>query len=303
MMATYTSKHGGVDEDCLHSVRAPISIHQLPALLAYCTREGRWIDSLDEPQCLPGPVDTYSRLLIEQLLARHHGVVHSGSGVERAISGGGGGGRSGGGGVGRGDAGGRAGRAAFAALATPRRLGAGALGHQRPPLVVAGAASSASAGEGTGSNMSGPGGVQPELQKQGLNTEKVLRKWHDAIPVDNRGGGSGSTHAKKPRRDGARFFAVDTDRWHNDRNAGAQFESCGGARATCVKAEASRQPWWPFGDCGAKRRQLAWCEGGECHPLVRSSKAGLRLCDSSGGDCRNLTVPQLRAAAAHGLLR
>ena len=69
-----------------------------------------------------------------------------------------------------------------------------------------------------------------------------------------------------------------------------------------MRAEASHQPWWPFAEC-TRRRALTYCENGECRGPVRPSRAVLKLCDSDGSDCKNLTVAALRAAAAHGLLR
>lgn len=107
-----------------------------------------------------------------------------------------------------------------------------------------------------------------------------------------------------PKDDGRRFFNVAPSAWLSERNAGAQFESCTGSRGLCVRAEASRQPWWPFVDC-ARRRQLSYCEGGECHGPVRPSRAVLRLCGTENGQlgpCRNLSIATLRAAAAHGLV-
>ena len=93
--------------------------------------------------------------------------------------------------------------------------------------------------------------------------------------------------------------------WLSERNAGAQFESCGGSRGQCVRAEASHQPWWPFTDC-MKKRQLAFCDGGECRGPVRPSRAVLRLCAGKEGEaaeqCRNTSLFVLRAAAAHELL-
>ena len=90
-----------------------------------------------------------------------------------------------------------------------------------------------------------------------------------------------------------------------DEVAAAQFESCGGSRGTCVKADASHQPWWPFADC-ARKRQLTFCEqGGDCHGPVRPSRAVVRLCGADGdvSACRNLSLNALRAAGAHGALR
>ena len=103
--------------------------------------------------------------------------------------------------------------------------------------------------------------------------------------------------------DGRRFFAVEASAWLKQRNAGAQFESCSGSRSNCVRAEASRQPWWPFAEC-TRRRSLSFCDGAECHGPVRPSRGVLRLCDGqSTVECRNLSVIALRAAVAHGLLR
>ena len=189
MMASSVRGAGSVDEDCLHS-------------------------------CLPGPVDTYSHLVIENLLARRQ-QIDAGS------------------------------TSAAALMNHPKHHGRRA----------GGAAAAASAGAGNDGD------------------------------------------AGKPRvaTDGRRFFGVPISAWLHERNSGSQFESCGSARGQCVRADASRQPWWPFSDC-MKKRTLAFCDGAECRGPVRKGSI-LRLCDSQGGGCRNFTMGALRAAAAHGLLR
>lgn len=174
MMASYVKGAGGVDEDCLHS-------------------------------CLPGPVDTYAHLLIENLLGRQREI----------------------------EAGSRSGAANTASTTNPS----------------------------------------------------------SSSPV------SGATKAA----DGRRFFGVGATAWLHERNSGAQFESCGSARGLCVRADASKQPWWPFGDC-TKRKTMTFFDGGQWHGPFRNG-AILRLCDAQGLSCRNVTVGTLRAAAAHGALR
>ena len=192
MMAGFTRGAGNVDEDCLHS-------------------------------CLPGPVDTWSRMLIESFIARR-GEIEA------------------------------------------RRAGGG----------------------GTAGGAGGEGETGRRLRGRGNSPSATAASTSD--------GGLGT------RTDGRRFFGVEAAAWLKERNSGAQFESCGGSRGTCVRAESSKQAWWPFTDC-TRRRYLSFCEGGECRGPIRPGRAVISLCDGQGQGCRNVTVASLRAAAAHGLLR
>ena len=208
MMASHTRGAGSVDEDCLHS-------------------------------CLPGPVDTYNRLLVESLLARSElppippPPPPSQQQQQQQPA--------------------AAGAASAAAPAAPSRLGVAS---------SSGATAASSSSE--------------------------------------------SSSSSNGRRDGGRFFRVAAGSWLHERNAGAQFESCGGSRGACVNAHCSAQAWWPFGDC-MRRRTLAFCQSAdataaECVGGVRKGSL-FRLCDTQGANCRNMTLAMLRQAAAHGLLR
>ena len=213
MMAGFTRGAGGVDEDCLHS-------------------------------CLPGPVDTYSQLVLESFLARQ-AELETGREIGRE---------------------------------TGREIGR----EPRRPLTDE------------------SGGVAP----QGQVEEGTASHSPDGRRLRGRGSNpaaAGAATAPPVRPDGRRFFSVDAASWLKDRNAASQFESCSGARGQCVRAEVSKQPWWPFTEC-TKRRYLSFCEGADCRGPIRNG-AKIRLCDAQGQGCRNVTVGTLRAAAAHGLLR
>jgi hypothetical protein len=231
MMARFTKSAGALDEDCLHS-------------------------------CLPGPVDTYARLLLELLRAKR-ALVERSHGADPT-------------------AGRRMGAVGRAVASGGGRSGGGRSGGGR---------------NGGGRNLGGGGSARSS-------------------------GGGGSSSSGTDSGTGRRFFSVDATTWLGDRNAGAQFES-GCRAAACVRATSSHEPWWPFTNC-SRRKYVTFCDGDNCQAPVRGvasrgsadsaglaldgrgnrvGEAALRQCDRQGLNCHNLSLMQLRGAAAREMLR
>jgi hypothetical protein len=90
-----------------------------------------------------------------------------------------------------------------------------------------------------------------------------------------------------------------------------------------VRATSSHEPWWPFTNC-SRRKYVTFCDGDNCQAPVRGvasrgsadsvglaldgrgnrvGEAALRQCDRQGLNCHNLSLMQLRGAAAREMLR